>query len=119
MSYLHPILTITAGVTPVIAVFMMARHKGVAHWVIWLFGSALLGWILLMWGDSAYYQDLISQYDRTKDPEALKRITSDSGSGMLKALGLVGTLIWSATVFGFMEVISRIYRLILNRLKIA
>jgi hypothetical protein len=118
MSYLHPILTITAVVTPFIAVIMMARYKESTHWIIWLLGSAVFGWILLILGDSAYYSDLISQYGRTKDPELLKQITGDSGSGMLKALGIVATLIWSSTVFGLMVVITHTYRRISRRLKI-
>jgi len=112
MSYLSPALFLLGTIFPLILAIVMRRRHFRPHWCVWLVASTVLSWLCLVGGDAAYYASLKAEYERTQDPELLARWSSDAGSGVLFAFGIILTLIWSVVVFSLVWAMMQIPRIL-------
>ena len=98
-------LFLFAVLIPFMAFIGVWRFRNRPHWVFWLIGSSIFGYLLLIGGDSAYYDSVNAEYERTQDPKLSERITNDAGSGMFLVTGPVLSLIWNLLIFGLFAII--------------
>ena len=100
MSFISETLFLIGFASPLIAAVIGIRSKRRIHWWLLLFASAVISWICLIGGDQAFYESIRLEYERTRDPELMRRYTNDAGSPLLVVFGIFATLIWSGAVFG-------------------
>ena len=101
MSFISEALFSIGFALPLIAAVIGIRSNRRMHWWLLFFASAVISWICLIGGDQAFYESIRLEYERTRDPDLLRRYTSDTGSPLLVVFGIFATLIWSGVVFGF------------------
>jgi hypothetical protein len=99
MAFISEALFSIGFVAPLVAAVIAIRSSRRKQWWLLLFASAVISWICLIGGDQAFYESIRLEYERTGDPDLLRRYTNDAGSGLLVVFGIFATLIWSGMVF--------------------
>ena len=116
MSFISETLFLIGFVMPLIAAVIAIRGNRRMHWWLLLFASAVISWVCLVGGDQAFYESIRLEYERTRDPDLLRRYTSDAGSPLLIVFGIFATLIWSGVVFGLSWMVWRSFCSIRRRI---